>query len=130
MQYRQVKHHRLGQGVLLKKYNGGFEWEVRFPTGKQYRLFFNEFETDNHGEESSQFSDQFRNRRTLEALRMGIVPVENVKDLTIGLETEQISLGRALERTREHGGDAMAVVADYGFGKSHFIELAATHALE
>src|SRR5260221_2301618 len=61
---------------------------------------------------------------------MGIVPVENVKDLTIGLETEQVSLGRALARTQEEGGDVMAVVADYGFGKSHFIELAAQHALD
>src|ERR1700694_3699775 len=130
MQRQRVKHYQLGEGELLKKHNGGAEWEVRFPTGKEYRLHFNEFEADGNSLEPSPLSDQFRNRRTLEALRTGIVPIENVKDLTIGLETEQISLSRALDRTRELGGDAMAVIADYGFGKSHFIELAATDALE
>lgn len=130
MQHQRVKHHELGEGELLKKHKGGFEWEVRFPTGKAYRLAFNEFEAANENAESPQLSEKFRNRRTLEALRTGIVPIENVKDLTIGLETEQISLNRALDRTREQGGDAMAVIADYGFGKSHFIELAATYALE
>src|SRR5262249_51993571 len=64
------------------------------------------------------------------ALRMGIVPIEDVKDLTIGLETEQVSLARALARTQEDGGDVMAVIADYGFGKSHFIELTAQNALD
>ena len=35
----------------------------------------------------------------------------------------------ALDRSRERGGDVLAVIGDYGFGKSHFIELAARRAL-
>jgi len=125
----RVKHNRLGEGTLIRKHNGGFFWEVRFPSGHSYRLPFKEFQPSSDPTSQNGVSDQFRNRRTLEALRMGIVPVEDVKDLTIGLETEQVSLNRALARSQEEGGDVMAVIADYGFGKSHFIELAAQTAL-
>ena len=74
-------------------------------------------------------ADQFRARQTLEALRLGIVPVQDVETLTIGLEAERVSLDRALVRSRERGGDVLAVIGDYGFGKSHFVELAARRAL-
>src|SRR5439155_10283101 len=73
--------------------------------------------------------DQFRARQTLEALRLGIVPVQDVETLTIGLEAERVSLDRALARSMERGGDALAVIGDYGFGKSQFVELAARPAL-
>jgi hypothetical protein len=126
----RVKHNRLGDGILIRKHYGGFVWEVRFPSGRSYRLPFKEFEPLPAEISPNGVSDQFLNRRTLEALRMGIVPVENVKDLTIGLETERVSLNRALARSQEEGGDVLAVIADYGFGKSHFIELAAHYALE
>src|SRR5258708_22558011 len=125
-----VKHNRLGEGTLIRKHNGGSLWEVRFSSGHSYRLPFKEFESLATPTPSNGVSDQFRKRRTLEAIRMGIVPVEDVKDLTIGLETEQVSLNRALTRSQEEGGDVMAIIADYGFGKSHFIELAAQNALE
>src|SRR5260221_9634304 len=126
----RVKHNRLGEGTLIRKHNGGFLWEVRFPSGQSYRLPFKDFEMAAEQMPQNGVSDQFRKRRTLEALRMGIVPVEDVKDLTIGLETEQISSNRALARRQEEAGDVMAIIADYGFGKSHFIELAAQNALE
>lgn len=74
-------------------------------------------------------TDQFRARQTLEALRLGIVPVQDVETLTIGLEAERVSLDRALARAKEHGGDVQAIIGDYGFGKSHFVELAARRAL-
>src|SRR5258708_38606016 len=130
MSNQRVKHRRLGEGTLVRKHDGGFLWEVRFVSGHAYRLPYREFETISEAISQNGASDQFRNRRTLEALRMGIVPVENVKDLTIGLETEQVSLSRALARSQEEGGDVMAVIADYDFGKSHFIELAAQNALD
>jgi hypothetical protein len=74
-------------------------------------------------------TDQFRARQTLEALRLGIVPAQDVETLTIGLEAEQVSLQRALEGARERGGEVEAVIGDYGFGKSHFVDLAARRAL-
>src|SRR5207247_2696308 len=73
--------------------------------------------------------DQFRARQTLEALRLGIVPVQDVETLTIGLEAERVSLDRALARSKERGGDVQAIIGDYGFGKSHFVELAARRGL-
>jgi hypothetical protein len=134
-----VEHPQLGSGKLLKTYMGGYEWEVEFDSGRRFRLPAREFETMLEQEVSAQTlpltrpavleSDQFRARQTLEALRFGIVPVQDVETLTIGLEAESVSLNRALARSKERGGDVQAVIGDYGFGKSHFIELAARRAL-
>ncbi len=139
---RMVEHPQLGQGTLLKTYMGGYEWEVEFESGRRFRLPAREFETD----ETEQpvrpqprptvstrpailDSEQFRARQTLEALRYGIVPMQDVETLTIGLEAERVSLDRALARARESSGDVQCVIGDYGFGKSHFLELAARRAL-
>ena len=143
MQARRVVHPQLGPGEVLKTYMGGFEWEVRFDSGRRFRLPAREF--DAAAVDTWQPSaaaarawapratilegDQFRARQTLEALRLGIVPVQDVETLTIGLEPERVSLQRALERTRERGGDVQAIIGDYGFGKSHFVELAARRGL-
>lgn len=138
----KVHHPQLGAGKLLKTYMGGYEWEVEFETGRRFRLPAREFETPdtNIMRQASSPSmaisqsailepDQFRARQTLEALRFGIVPIRDVETLTIGLEAEGVSLNRALARSREHSGDVQCVIGDYGFGKSHFIELAARQAL-
>lgn len=140
-----VEHPQLGPGKLLKTYMGGHEWEVEFASGLRFRLPVREFKTtpaDTQAHAPS-FSlpelpasrprvlgdEQFRARQTLEALRFGIVPVQDVETFTIGLEAESVSLNRALARTRERGGDVQAIIGDYGFGKSHFVELAARRAL-
>ncbi|MDQ5851050.1 MAG: DUF2791 family P-loop domain-containing protein, partial [Chloroflexota bacterium] len=141
---QRVRHNQLGTGKLLKTYMGGFEWEVLFDSGRRFRLPAREFEAESvaawqaqSGPAVTSFTprvavletDQFRARQTLEALRLGIVPVQDVETLTIGLEAERVSLERALLRSKERGGDVQAVIGDYGFGKSHFIELAARRAL-
>ncbi|MCC7209496.1 MAG: DUF2791 family P-loop domain-containing protein, partial [Anaerolineae bacterium] len=137
---RSVVHPRLGRGRLLRTYMGSYLWEVQFDSGRRYRLPSHEFDRDSVAEFAAPgqpfrpaapvlHDDQFYNRQALEALRVGVVPVQHVEDLTIGLETERLSLERALKRTQEHGGDAVAVIADYGFGKSHFLELTARTAL-
>ncbi len=137
-----VTHPKHGRGRLLRKAMGGYMWEVQFESGKRFRLAFHEFESSSIKEHSPVIepftsplkntlsAEQYQNRQTMEALRVGVVPVQNVKDLTMGLETEKTAMGRAIKRTREHGGDVIAVIADYGFGKSHFIELTAQTALE
>lgn len=141
---RMVIHPQLGPGKLLKTYMGGYEFEVLFESGRRFRLPAREFEADSVTHWQSRATpagngitpraavlevDQFRARQTLEALRLGIVPVQDVETLTIGLEAERVSLDRALARAMERGGDALAVIGDYGFGKSHFVELAARRAL-
>lgn len=130
MDNSRVIHNTLGEGRLIAKHNGGRLWEVAFSGGQKYVLSGKSFEAAATLTVPAAHSEQFYRRRTLEALRMGIVPLENVSDLTIGLEQEAGGLDRALKRTIEHGGDVMAIIADYGFGKSHFIELAARKALE
>lgn len=139
---RTVVHPRLGAGRLLKTYMGGYEWEVAFDSGRRFRLPAREFEAESVSAWQPRpapavfaphvavlETDEFRARQTLEALRLGIVPVQDVETLTIGLEAEQVSLARALSRSKERGGDVEAVIGDYGFGKSHFVELAARRAL-
>lgn len=139
---REVHHPQFGAGLLLKTFMGGFEWEVQFDSGRRFRLPAREFDGGSifaAGIEGPARSpaprtpalevDQFRARQTLEALRTGIVPVQDAETLTIGLEAERVTLDRALDRSRERSGDVLAVIGDYGFGKSHFIELAARHAL-
>jgi hypothetical protein len=143
-QTRRVFHPQLGPGKLLKTYMGGYELEVIFDTGQRFRLPAREFApesmnawqaqtapaTNGFGpREATLETDQFRARQTLEALRFGIVPVQDVETLTIGLEAERVSLDRALARGKERGGDTLAVIGDYGYGKSHFVELAARRAL-
>lgn len=54
---------------------------------------------------------------------MGIVPSAHITDLTIGLDEERTRLQRAFKRTSLHGGATLAVLADYGHGKTHFIAL-------
>lgn len=143
MEPQKVYHSHFGTGTLLRTFMGGFEWEVQFDTtGRRFRLPAREFENSTApfaGETSSPRVageraavlelDQFRAQQTLEALRVGIVPVQDAETLTIGLEAERVTLERALSRSRERGGDVLAVIGDYGFGKSHFIELAARRAL-
>ena len=140
-QLRRVVHPRLGPGELLKTYMGGYELEVQFDSGRRFRLPAREFTAETVSawlppvaiptaqRPAVLETDQFRAQQTLEALRLGIVPVQDAETLTIGLEAERISLDRALARSKERGGDALAVIGDYGFGKSHFVELAARRAL-
>jgi hypothetical protein len=142
---QRVEHPQLGPGTLLKTYMGGYEWEVEFASGRRFRLPAREFEQESVEAWQAEHAvpellrlpsrkpvlsdDQLRARFSLEALRLGIVPVQDVETLTIGLEAEGVSLNRALARSTERGGDVMAVIGDYGFGKSHFVELAARRAL-
>ncbi len=142
MEIRTVYHPHFGAGELLKTYMGGYEWEVLFESGRRFRLPAKEFNVESYTAIASTplklaespprivlETDQFRARQTLEALRLGIVPVQDAETLTIGLEAERVTLDRALDRSRERSGDVLAVIGDYGFGKSHFIELAARRAL-
>jgi hypothetical protein len=138
---RTVFHPQFGSGTLLKTYMGGFDWEVQFASGRRFRLPAREFTDESRADNPVSLAvmppfrsaatpddEQFRARQTLEALRTGIVPVQDAETLTIGMEPEKVTLERALQRAREYTGDVLAVIGDYGYGKSHFIELAARRA--
>ncbi len=142
MESQTVYHPQFGAGKLLRTYMGGSEWEVSFDTGRRFRLPAREFNAESVAAQREHSFiqpashrpvvlevDQFRARQTLEALRVGIVPVQDAEMLTIGLEAERVTLDRTLDRSRERSGDVLAVIGDYGFGKSHFIEVAARRGL-
>ena len=142
MESQTVYHPQFGAGKLLKIYMAGSEWEVLFESGRRFRLPAKDFNAESIDALRQDVAvsasaartavlevDQYRARQTLEALRVGIVPVQDAEMLTIGLEAERVTLDRALVRSRERSGDVLAVIGDYGFGKSHFIELAARRGL-
>jgi hypothetical protein len=137
---KTVVHPQFGKGEILSMHMGGLQWEVRFETGQRFRLPSREFneESQQHvpisqshlkAHSRSLGTEQFQARQTLEALRLGIVPIKDAETFTIGLEAEKVTLDRALSRSREQGGDVLAVIGDYGYGKSHFIEIATERAL-
>ncbi len=72
---------------------------------------------------------RFEARRTIEALRYGVVPHQRIRELSAGLERERASLERAFDEVAHSGGDVRVILGEYGTGKSHFFELAAQEAL-
>ncbi len=73
---------------------------------------------------------QYEARNLVEALRVGVAPAQHVSELTIGLEEERTSLIAGLNEAHGQGGAARAVLGDYGYGKSHIVELTSQEALE
>lgn len=128
---KQIVHHpRLGRGYLIRTYRNGKDWEVQFDSGNRFRLPQDQFGPEVElGDAVSSYELAFKRRHALEALRTGIVPMPNVEDLTIGLKDEQAKLQNTIKRAMVESGDAFGVIADYGCGKSHFIELGAKFAL-
>ena len=72
---------------------------------------------------------RFAARRTIEALRYGVVPHQRIRELSAGLERERASLQRAFDEVAHSGGDVRVILGEYGTGKSHFFELASQEAL-
>jgi hypothetical protein len=73
---------------------------------------------------------QLEARRTIEALRYGVVPSKRIRELNVGLDSECKSLYRAFDEVERVGGDVRVIIGEYGAGKSHFFELAAQEALK
>lgn len=59
-------------------------------------------------------------RQTIEALRLGVVPAENVREYTVAREAALASL----EELLAHGGGLRVFLGDYGSGKTHLLEVA------
>lgn len=140
----RVEHPRYGRGQIVAIYRNGSEWMVRFDNNLRFRRPRHEF----NGQQDSSMTIQtglghpgvapaitpmprtrFEARQLIEALRVGIAPVQQLQNLTIGLAEERARLGQGLTQTHKSGGAAFAVVGDYGFGKSHIVELAAQEGL-
>lgn len=69
--------------------------------------------------------EQVRLRQVIEALRLGVVPSSHLKDYTVGRD-------RSLQQVEEmfvRGQGMQLVFADYGVGKTHFLDLVEQQAL-
>ena len=147
-----VVHPQYGQGTVTALYRNGNEWMVRFASGLRFRRPRVEFAGEEQGiantnghhsghqlgrqlpqENNFDFipmtQSQFDARQVIEALRVGVAPATHVQDLTVGLEDERARLNRGLTQAHSEGGAAFAILGDYGFGKSHIVELTAQEAL-
>jgi hypothetical protein len=137
----RVEHPRYGGGQIVALYRNGEEWMVRFDSGLRFRRGRHEFA----GEEVTpsigpaplplpaalpMTRTQYEARSLVEALRVGVAPAQHVSELTIGLEEERASLIAGLNEAHAEGGAARAILGDYGYGKSHVVELTSQEALE
>jgi hypothetical protein len=141
-----VTHPVFGRGLILELRNAGRDATVRFNNGIRAVVQTNmltvveaakttapprpiiqpRIEVARTPEQEQRISA----RRTIEALRYGVVPHKRIRELSAGLDAERESLHRAFDNVAEHGGDVRVILGEYGQGKSHFFELAAQEALE
>jgi hypothetical protein len=139
---QQVEHPQFGTGQVTAVYQNGSELMVRFANGLRFRRPRHEFEQNGRSlaEPTPTFSaifqppppmstNQMEARQLIESLRVGIAPAQHVAELTVNLRQEQTSLIKALNESHQQGGAVRAVVGEYGYGKSHLVELAAQEAL-
>lgn len=135
-----VEHPQYGKGVVAAIYRNGSEWLVRFESGLRFRRPRQEFVGEGQVtlapaaplpvlDSQPMPPSQYGARQLLEALRVGVAPVQHIKELTIGLEGERASLVEGLAAAHQTGGAVRAVIGEYGFGKTHLVELTAQEAL-
>lgn len=71
----------------------------------------------------------FHARKLIEALRLGVVPFDCVQDFTFGRETETSQIENWLRDSNPQEG-AMAVVGEYGSGKTHLLQWTFPRAID
>ncbi|NJN55749.1 MAG: DUF2791 family P-loop domain-containing protein [Anaerolineae bacterium] len=138
---QHVEHPQFGAGQVTAVYRNGTEWLVRFENGLRFRRPSREFQQDGQplAESAPVYTvpfqpapmpqSQLEARQLIESLRVGIAPAQHVPELTINLQAERESLVRALNQAHQQGGAVRAVVGEYGYGKSHLVELTTQEAL-
>ena len=134
----RVEHPTYGPGQIVALFRNGEEWMVRFDSGLRFRRPRQEFngQMPNTPTPAAVFAptpmtpSQLDARSLIEALRVGVAPAHHAQELTIGLESERASLGSALVQAHQRGGDVRAIIGEYGYGKSHIVELTAQEALQ
>ena len=137
-----VEHPQYGRGRIVAQYRNGTEWMVHFASGLRFRRSRLEFNGQRPRETlvsadnlprivpMPMAPDHWEARHLIESLRVGVAPAQRIRDLTIGLEAERKSLTQALHQAHSEGGAARAVLGEYGYGKSHVIELTTQEALD
>ena len=141
-----VIHPVFGRGQILELRNAGRDATVRFENGIRAVVQVNMLTVVEAAKTTApprpviqprvevartpEQEQRISARRTIEALRYGVVPHKRIKELSAGLDQERASLHRAFDDVAQQGGDVRVILGEYGQGKSHFFELAAQEALE
>jgi P-loop Domain of unknown function (DUF2791) len=142
---RVIHHRKWGTGRILKERHGGYSYLVQFQGGPKRWVLADELLPaieEPHGalvppqQTGPQVSatpkprpthgPQFRARRLVEALRMGIVPEDAIEDFTFGRDEELETVSAWLHRGRK---GSCLVVGDYGAGKTHLLNVIRSRAL-
>ena len=136
----RVEHPTYGPGQIVALFRNGEEWMVRFDSGLRFRRPRQEFNGQMPNTPTPppnpafipapMTPSQLDARNLIEALRVGVAPAQHAQELTIGLVDERASLGSALVQAHQSGGDVRAVIGEYGYGKSHIVELTSQEALQ
>jgi hypothetical protein len=130
----RVRHRVWGSGYVVAAEHGGYYLQVRFDDGSIRRVRASEVEASGGAparqRRLAQRSDSVtpdpmsgrasRRRRLVEALRLGIVPRDEVPVFTFGRATEEAALKKWLRSDTP----VLVVAGEYGSGKSHFLEYA------
>ncbi len=138
----RVEHPQFGAGQIVAEYRNGTEWLVRFENGLRFRRPSREFAPDGLvvAERRPTLSHLYQPpppmspprleaRQLVESLRMGIAPAQHILELTVDLKAERESIIHGLNQAHQQGGAARAIVGEYGYGKSHLVELTTQEAL-
>lgn len=138
----RVNHPQFGSGQVVAAYRNGAELMVRFENGLRFRRPREEFVQDGRSLAPTEAASaplyqppapmpetQLEARQLIESLRVGIAPAQHVRELTINLRAEQESIIHGLNRAHQQGGAVRAAVGEYGYGKSHLVELTVQEAL-
>jgi len=68
--------------------------------------------------------------RIVEAMRLGVVPLDDVRTYTVGRTDERELVADDLDRTSSRGGALRAFLGVYGTGKTHMLEIVRQLAID
>jgi hypothetical protein len=124
---QRIEHPRFGCGEVEASRHGGLDLLVRFEDGVRRWVRLDEVRVlaatplppSPTRRQPALSEDAFRARAMIESFRLGIVPVEYVRDFTFGRDHE---IGEFQSWLKDDRTGTLAVVGQYGSGKTHLLE--------
>ncbi|MEM3525675.1 MAG: DUF2791 family P-loop domain-containing protein [Thermoplasmata archaeon] len=134
----RVYHSKYGEGIIKRVRCGGYELEVEF-NGLTKWLCIDEINILQEGDSNKITQDkmqsegceneQFSARRLIESLRLGIVPLDQVKKFTFGRKRETEKIEKWLGDSNP-ANSTLFLMGEYGAGKTHLLHHTIASALE
>lgn len=124
---RRISHPKFGTGEVRRSRNKGFEIFVEFPNGTSRWLRRDRVKAVGDAlspklpSTTKQASEvAFDAKRTLEAFRLGIVPLDAVDEFTFGRAKEIGEISRWLNNG-QNDENSLIIAGNYGTGKTHLL---------